>query len=104
MSLLLKKLKPAKKAAPSEKIVPLFQLSFLAETVGFEPTCRLPGKRISSAPRYGRFGTSPFPFRIVNHIALAVKFSSIITFKAIKEGLGQHGVSFHAGSYLFVFF
>ena len=32
---------------------------FLAETEGFEPSCRLPSKRISSAPRYDRFDTSP---------------------------------------------
>lgn len=29
------------------------------ETVGFEPTCRLPDKMISSHSRYGLFGTSP---------------------------------------------
>ena len=27
----------------------------MAEKVGFEPTCRLPDKRISSAPRYDHF-------------------------------------------------
>ena len=31
----------------------------LAETVVFEPTCRLLDKRISSASRYDLFGTSP---------------------------------------------
>ena len=31
-----------------------------AETEGFEPSCRLPGKRISSAPRYDHFDTSPY--------------------------------------------
>lgn len=31
----------------------------LTETVGFEPTCRLPDKMISSHSRYGLFGTSP---------------------------------------------
>ena len=30
-----------------------------AETVGFEPTCRLPDNRISSAARYDHFDTSP---------------------------------------------
>ena len=29
------------------------------ETVGFEPTCRLPDNRISSAARYDHFDTSP---------------------------------------------
>lgn len=30
---------------------------------GFEPTCRvLAGKRISSAPRYDRFATSPYTY------------------------------------------
>ena len=40
----------------------LYQLSHIptvAEKVGFEPTCRLPDKRISSAPRYDHFDTSP---------------------------------------------
>ena len=32
---------------------------FLAETEGFEPSCRLLGKLISSQPRYDRFDTSP---------------------------------------------
>ena len=31
----------------------------LAETVGFEPTRRLPDDRISSAARYDHFDTSP---------------------------------------------
>ncbi len=31
----------------------------MAEEVGFEPTCELPRKRISSAPRYDRFDTLP---------------------------------------------
>ena len=31
----------------------------LAERVGFEPTCRLPGKTLSRRPRYDHFGTSP---------------------------------------------
>gem|GEM_PF-4750455 len=33
--------------------------SDVAEKVGFEPTCRESGKRISSAPRYDHFDTSP---------------------------------------------
>ena len=32
---------------------------FEAEMEGFEPSCRLPDKRISSAPRYDHFDTSP---------------------------------------------
>ena len=31
----------------------------VAEAVGFEPTCRLPDKCFSRAPRYGHFGTLP---------------------------------------------
>lgn len=34
-------------------------LLHLAETVGFEPTCRANGKLISSQPRYDHFATSP---------------------------------------------
>ena len=30
-----------------------------AERVGFEPTCRLPDKLISSQPRYDLFDTAP---------------------------------------------
>ena len=37
-----------------------------AETVGFEPTCRLPDNRISSAARYDHFDTSPiYEFRTI---------------------------------------
>ena len=32
----------------------------IAETVGFEPTCRLPDNLISSQARYGHFDTSPY--------------------------------------------
>ena len=32
---------------------------YLAERVGFEPTCRLPDKTLSRRPRYDHFGTSP---------------------------------------------
>ncbi len=32
---------------------------FRAETEGFEPSWQFPAKRISSAPRYDRFDTSP---------------------------------------------
>ena len=42
----------------SEKLV--FR-QILAEKEGFEPSCRLPDKRISSAPRYDLFDTSPYP-------------------------------------------
>ena len=31
----------------------------MAERVGFEPTCRLPDKLISSQPRYDHFDTAP---------------------------------------------
>ena len=36
-----------------------FRYLFRAETVGFEPTCRLPDKLISSQPRYDHIDTSP---------------------------------------------
>ena len=36
-----------------------FYSPHMAEMVGFEPTYRLPDKRISSAPRYDHFDTSP---------------------------------------------
>jgi hypothetical protein len=35
-------------------------VKWLAERVGFEPTCRLPDKTLSRRPRYDHFGTSPF--------------------------------------------
>ncbi len=34
-------------------------VAFLAETVGFEPTCGFHRKLISSQPRYDHFDTSP---------------------------------------------
>ena len=34
--------------------------SKMAEAVGFEPTCRLPDNRISSAGRYDHFDTLPY--------------------------------------------
>ena len=33
----------------------------IAETMGFEPMCRLPDNLISSQARYGHFDTSPVP-------------------------------------------
>ena len=38
--------------------------AFFTETEGFEPSCRLPGKLISSQPRYDHFDTSPFNFSL----------------------------------------
>ena len=40
----------------------------IAETVGFEPTCRLPDNLISSQARYGHFDTSPY-FDILTHFS-----------------------------------
>ena len=40
----------------------------IAETVGFEPTCRLPDNLISSQARYDHFDTSPYP-TILSHIS-----------------------------------
>ena len=34
--------------------------SNLAQTVGFEPTCRFTDKLISSQPRYDHFDTTPY--------------------------------------------
>ena len=45
-------------------------VSNLAETVGFEPTYQLPDKRISSAPRYDHFDTSPCIKSSYNRILL----------------------------------
>src|SRR6185295_1664636 len=39
---------------------------WLAERVGFEPTCRLPDKTLSRRPRYDHFGTSPVEGRALN--------------------------------------
>ena len=41
------------------------RISTLAETVGFEPTCRLPDNTISSRARYDLFDTSPQIFKIL---------------------------------------
>ena len=37
----------------------------MAEKEGFEPSCRLHDKLISSQPRYGLFGTSPYKKAII---------------------------------------
>ena len=36
-----------------------YWVKWMAERVGFEPTCRLPDKTLSRRPRYDHFGTSP---------------------------------------------
>ncbi|WP_304117548.1 hypothetical protein, partial [Phascolarctobacterium succinatutens] len=38
---------------------------YLAETVGFEPTCRANGKLISSQPRYDHFDTAAWCFNSI---------------------------------------
>ncbi len=59
----------------SEKLV--FR-QILAEKEGFEPSCRLPDKRISSAPRYDLFDTSPYPLVCRAQNAACVERFSII--------------------------
>ena len=44
-----------------------------AETVGFEPTCRLPDNLISSQARYDRFDTSPY-LSIIKPGCIPVKY------------------------------
>ena len=43
----------------NEIAMPYGHRYFMAEMVGFEPTCRLPDNLISSQARYDRFDTSP---------------------------------------------
>ena len=61
--------------------------SFLAETVGFEPTCRLiTDKTISSRSRYDHFDTSPyFMSKII--IDCKVRFVKRINIKLFIEVL-----------------
>lgn len=65
MSWLLKigkiKRKTTKKTHDGARLYAPFLCVLMAEKVGFEPTWRLHAKRISSAPRYDHFGTSPLP-------------------------------------------
>ena len=49
--------------ASKKPVNTVFMGFLMAEKVGFEPTCRLPDKRISSAPRYDLFDTSPYKLR-----------------------------------------
>ena len=50
----------AQKAKKRKTQKPLWLLDFsLAERVGFEPTCGVNHKLISSQPRYDRFDTAP---------------------------------------------
>ena len=46
-----------------KKTPPMLVVSFLAQTVGFEPTCRFTDKLISSQPRYDHFDTSAYFIR-----------------------------------------
>src|SRR5688572_12959558 len=43
----------------AESLANLRTQAWVAERVGFEPTCRLPDKTLSRRPRYDHFGTSP---------------------------------------------
>jgi hypothetical protein len=43
----------------SKRIEPWIIEVYLAERVGFEPTCRLPDNTLSRRARYDHFGTSP---------------------------------------------
>ena len=48
-------------------------LRLLAEMVGFEPTCPVKDKTISSRSRYDRFDTSPYSLRASERRAEAAK-------------------------------
>ncbi len=74
----------------------------MAERVGFEPTCRLiTDKTISSRPRYGHFGTSPFvqhsPAYIISGFASRV--SAIIRLKCRAQRDGAKRLVDTANSY-----
>ena len=52
----------------------------LAQTEGFEPSCRLPDNLISSQARYGHFDTAAKSLDIINAIFISVnrKFSNFM--------------------------
>lgn len=54
----------------------------LAEMVGFEPTCPIKDKTISSRSRYDRFDTSPY----ISLYSIAKKRFSVNTFLPLRHG------------------
>lgn len=64
----------------------LFYSPNMAEMVGFEPTYRLPDKRISSAPRYDHFDTSPnAPY--CNRLALNIQLKALCNNVKVRQTL-----------------
>ena len=57
-------------------------LRLLAEMVGFEPTCPVKDKTISSRSRYDRFDTSPS----ISFYSIAKKRFSVNTFLPLRHG------------------
>ena len=57
-------------------------LRLLAEMVGFEPTCPIKDKTISSRSRYDRFDTSPY----ISLYSIAKKRFSVNTFLPLRHG------------------
>ena len=57
-------------------------LRLLAEMVGFEPTCPVKDKTISSRSRYDRFDTSPY----ISLYSIAKKRFSVNTFLPLRHG------------------
>ena len=56
-----------------------------AETMGFEPMCRLPDNLISSQARYGHFDTSPVP---IYYTMLLIEFQTFFTIFERSERKG----------------
>ena len=57
-------------------------LRLLAEMVGFEPTCPIKDKTISSRSRYDRFDTSPY----ISLYSIAKNRFSVNTFLPLRHG------------------
>ena len=58
----------------------------IAETVGFEPTCRLPDNLISSQARYDHFDTSPY-LDILSHIFYKCKQNFHFCFRYLQSSI-----------------
>lgn len=64
----------------------LFYCPNMAETERFELSCQLPGKRISSAPRYDHFDTSPnAPY--CNRLALNIQLKALCNNVKVRQTL-----------------
>ena len=65
-----------------QKSTSLSRCFLLAEMVGFEPTCPVKDKTISSRSRYDRFDTSPY----ISLYSIAKKRFSVNTFLPLRHG------------------